>query len=189
MDAARSLLAAIKRLESHGARNFLVPSKPDLSHSPYARNNLNDTARADLDTFAKVFAQTISKEWEKTLGNKVRITLVDQNSILDGVAHHFKNTNDACLTGVYAGVDDGVRTLCEDPQKYLFCECDEYHNHRHCGTMPSDRPHQYLLAAQGTHTIQQRMLTKCSLVRHSKLSHQTSIVEICMYIIPSSLFG
>lgn len=182
-DAATSLLTAIKRLESHGARNFLVPNKPDLSHSPYARNNLNDTARADLDTFAKVFSQTISTEWKKILGKQVKITLVDQNSILDGVAHHFDNIKDACLTGVYAGVDDGKRTLCKDPQNYLFCECIENHNDRHCGGMLTDKSpdYWYVHAAQGTHTIQPRMLTNCSLARRSKLSLQTSILEQCMY--------
>lgn len=37
-----------------------------------------------------------------------------------------KNTTAACLRGVYPGVDDGVRSLCAEPDEYLFCELPHF---------------------------------------------------------------
>jgi phospholipase/lecithinase/hemolysin len=120
LGAAQTEAAAIAKLASAGAKDFLVPLVGDLGKTPTLNGNglasaagtalalaYNAALEADLAGLAST--PTISVSYLDTF------TLLDQAIVdrPDGLT----NVTDACYTGNYFGVGG---TVCANPNQYLF---------------------------------------------------------------------
>lgn len=113
----KNISTAVTALASVGAKNIMVVNLPDLGKLPATRVNSQLSSQLTALTNAHNSNLTNSlRVLRQSLGSRVKITLVDANTLFKTVLQYprafgFTNTTDACLTNV---------SVCPNPNQYVF---------------------------------------------------------------------
>jgi phospholipase/lecithinase/hemolysin len=116
-----NLAAAIRRLADAGAKIFLVPNLPNLSHTPESRALGPEVMALVMDlsirfnTALKIALDTIEVESDVTIFRLDVFTLLEE-AVTNPAAFGFTNVTDPCLTG--GPFTGGIP--CATPEGHLF---------------------------------------------------------------------
>lgn len=118
--SAQNLANSVLTLYNAGARQFFIPTLPDLQYTQEAiAGGVNSQAGAHLlSTFFNNSLTTKMADLQSDSAG-AQIQVFDVNAVLDGIRGNYANTTVGCWSGNFqSGVSGG--TLCSDPQDYFL---------------------------------------------------------------------
>jgi len=136
--------SSLNTLIASGARQFLLPSLPDIGLTPEIR--ALDAFIPGIATGATDLTRSYNAQLDLIFNTFLGIPGIDivrfdgfgflQDAVANATEMGFSNVTDACLIGVFVVKPTGAVSECTTPQSYLFW--DQIH--------PSALAHQYLAA-------------------------------------------
>lgn len=118
-NAITEIISSINLLAIHGAKNFLLPSLPDLSLTPLY------FGQAIAKNYTDMFNQLLKTSLNSL--NHVNIIEYDTNKFIQEISHEFTHTSIPCLTPT---------GICKNPENYMFF--DSFHPTAKLHSMISD---------------------------------------------------
>ena len=122
--AAANIAAIVGTLYGAGARNFLVPNMADLGLAPGASE---DPPVIDWTNLSQTFNDELAERLDGLEKQLQGLTIVqfDTFALFSQVidlpdVYGFTNVEDECYRGPLLGMGDGLRTVCDTPDSFLF---------------------------------------------------------------------